>query len=187
MLLRPSSGLMTVYHSLEPVFVCMDDILVAFPDEASHKLHLSELFECLRDHSLVTDVAKCQFGQFSISFLSHRITPNGATPLAEKVKAVTTFRRLNTIKGLQEFIGMIKFYFCFIPSVAKIMSHLFSALLGKAKGLKPLVWKDDMLKAFYEAKRALEEASLLAHPHKETPTALTRDASDEAVGAVQQQ
>ena len=70
----------------------MDDILVASPAEASHKLHLSQLFEHLRDLGLVISVAKCQFGPSSIDFLSHRITPNGATPLPDKVKAVTTFR-----------------------------------------------------------------------------------------------
>ena len=50
---------------------------------------------------------------------------------------------------------MINFYSCFIVSAAKIMSPLFSALSGKAKGLKPLVWTDDMLKAFHGAKVAL--------------------------------
>ena len=67
------------------------------------------------------------------------------------------------------------------------MSPLFSALSGKAKGLKPLVWMDDMLKAFHEAKVALAEAALLTPPHRGAPTALTTDASDEAVGAVLQQ
>ena len=81
---------------------------------------------------------------------------------------------------------MINFYCRFIPSAAKIMSPLFSALSGKANG-KPLVWTDGMLTAFNEAKTALAEAALLTHPRKDTPTALVTDASDEAVGAVLQQ
>ena len=59
----------TVCHHLDAVFACMDDILVASPGEASHKVHLSQLFECLRDHGLVINVAKCQFGLSSIDFL----------------------------------------------------------------------------------------------------------------------
>ena len=78
---------------------------------------------------------------------------------------------------------MINFYRRFIPLAAKIMSPLFSALSGKAKGLKTLVWTDDRLKAFHEAKVALAEAALLTHPHRGAPTVLTTDASDEAVGA----
>ena len=150
----------TVCRGLEAVFVYMDDILVASPEEASHKLHLSQLFERLREHGLVINLAKCQFGLSSIDFLGHRITPNGATPLPDKVKAVITFRRPSTIKGLEEFVGMINFYRRFIPSAAKIMSPLFSALSGKIKGLKPLVWTGDMLKAFHEAKAALAEAAI---------------------------
>ena len=177
----------SVCHGLEAVFVYMDDILVASPGEASHKLHLCQLFERLGEQGLVINVAKCEFGRSSIDFLGHRITPNGAAPLPDKVRAVTTFRQPITIKGLQEFVGMINFYRRFIPSAAKIMSPLFSALSGKAKGLKPLVWTGDMLKAFHAAKVALAEATLLTHPHKDAPTALTTDASDEAVGAVLQQ
>ena len=177
----------TVCRGLDEVFVYMDDILVASPEEASHKLHLRQLFERLRDHGLVINVAKCQFGRSAIDFLGHRITPKGATPLPDKVKAVMTFRRPNTIKGLQEFVGMINFYRRFIPAAAKIMSPLFSALSGKAKGLKPLVWTSDMLRAFQGAKEALADAALLTHPQKGAPTALTTDASDEAVGAVLQQ
>ena len=70
-----------VCHGLEDVFVYMDDILVASPEEASHKLYLTQLFERLREHSLVINLAKCQFGLSSIDFLGNRITPNGATPL----------------------------------------------------------------------------------------------------------
>ena len=47
----------TFCHGLEAVFVYMDDILVASPEEASHKLHLSQLSECLREHSLVINLA----------------------------------------------------------------------------------------------------------------------------------
>ena len=43
----------TICRVLETVFVYMNDILVASPEEASHKLHLSQLFEHLRDHGLV--------------------------------------------------------------------------------------------------------------------------------------
>ena len=95
----------TVCHRLEAVFVYMDDISVASLEEASHKIHLSQLFEHLRDHGLVINMAKCQFGRSSVNFLSHQITPNGATPLPNKVKAVTTFRQPNTIFRSATFLG----------------------------------------------------------------------------------
>ena len=107
----------------------MVDILVASSDE---------LFERLRDHRLVINIAKCQFGFSSIDFLGHQITPMGAEPLPDKVKGIMAFRLPPTTKGLQEFAGTINFYCHFIPSAAKLMSPLFSALSGKSKGFKPL-------------------------------------------------
>ena len=65
----------TVCHGLDAVFVYMDGILVASLDKASLKLHVSQLFKHHRDHSLVINVAKCQFGWSSIDFLGDRITP----------------------------------------------------------------------------------------------------------------
>ena len=44
-----------------------------------------------------------------------------------------------------------------------------------------------MLKAFQDAKAALAEATMLTHPHKNAPTALVVDASNQAVGAALQQ
>ena len=46
---------------------------------------------------------------------------------------------------------------------------------------------EDMLMAFRYAKEALIKSTMLTHLRKEAPTALTTDASGEAVGTVLQQ
>lgn len=56
----------------------------------------------------------------TIDFLGHRITQHGATPLPDKVEAITQFQP-STVKGLQEFVGMVNFYHRFIPAAARIM------------------------------------------------------------------
>ena len=177
--LKNAAQTYTVCRGLELVFVYTDNILVASLEEAAHKLHIGQLFECFRKHSVVINVGKCQFGQSSIDFLSHQITPNGAAPLPDMVKVVTNFKQPVTIKGLQEFVGMINFYYYFIPMAAQIISSTFFVLLGIARGPKHLVWTRDMLNAFQEAKAALAGAVMLTHP--------CGDASNEAVGAVLQQ
>ena len=40
-----------------------------------------------------------------------------------------------TIKGLQEFVGMVNFYHRFIPSATQTMPPLCEALSGKQKSL----------------------------------------------------
>ena len=44
-----------------------------------------------------------------------------------------------------------------------------------------------MVTTFQNTKKALADATLLAHPASNTPIALTADASDRAVGAVLEQ
>ena len=132
-------------------------------------------------------MAKCQFGRSSIDFLGHHITQHGATPLTDKVEAIINFRQPATVKGLQWFVGMVNFYLLFIPSAARIMEPLFSALSGKANSLKLLVWTNDTLRAFQDAKTALIESTMLAHAREQALIALTTDASGEAIGVVLEQ
>ena len=48
--------------------------------------------------------------------------------LPEEVDAITQFAQLTTVKGLQEFVGMVNFYRRFIPGATQKMTPLFEAL-----------------------------------------------------------
>ena len=100
------------------------------------------------------------------------------------MEAVCKFKQPVTVKGLQEFVGIVNFYRRFIPAAARIMQPLFLALAGKPRTLQ---WSDGMVKAFTHAKTALAGATMLTHPRCNAPTSLTVDASDLAVSAVLQQ
>ena len=163
----------TVCHGLETIFIYIDDILAASENERSHKWNLSQLIDRLRDNGLVINKAKCQIGCPSIDFLGHHITQQGATALTDNVEAIATFKQPTTIKGLHRFVGMVNFYRRFIPFAARIMAPLFPVLSSKANVPKLLVWTEDMLRAFREAKEALIKSTLLAHPCKKAPIALT--------------
>ena len=174
----------TVCQGLDFTFVYIDDILVASEDVETHKQHLQELFQRLKDYGLVINLSKSQFGCDTIDFLGHRISNAGIMPLPDKVDAVVRFNQPVTIRGLQEFVGMANFYRRFIPAAAQTMLPLFEALAGKPKTLS---WSEDMVAAFRNTKRALANVALLAHPAQNAPISLTADASDRAIGAVLEQ
>lgn len=174
----------SVCQGLDSTFVYIDDILVASEDSTTHEQHLRQLFQRLKEQGLVINVAKCRFGQETLDFLGHQITSTGIRPLPEKVEAVTHFPEPSTVKGLQEFIGMVNFYRRFLPHAANTMLPLFEALKGKAKKLS---WNDTMRKAFEDTKKLLADATMLAHPRHDAQLSLASDASDHAVGAVLQQ
>ena len=176
----------TVLRDLPFLFVYLDDILIASASTAEHMKHLRTLFERLSQHGLIVNPAKCQFGRITIDFLGHRITKEGAVPLPSKVAAVADFQRPLTVRALQEFLGMVNFYHRFVPRAARLMRPLYEALKGKTT--KHIIdWTAEREAAFGDTKRALAEATMLAHPLPAALIALTTDASDYAVGAVHEQ
>ena len=144
------------------------------------------MFRRLVGHGLVIRLEKCLFGVSSLEFLGHQVSKKGSSPIQAKVKVIQTFPQPSTVKGLQEFLGMINFYHRFMPNIAAILSPLYGAL----KSFKPrqeLVQSQEMKQAFLNGKIALANAEMLVHPCFECPLALTSDASDVVVGAILKQ
>lgn len=178
----------TVCQGLDFVFVYLDDMLVASSDEQQHLKDLQHVFDRLRQHGLVINLAKCRFGKTQLDFLGHRVNSEGIIPLPDKVKAILEFQPPSTVKGLQEFTGMVNFYHRFIPAAAKHMQPLYQIFSKKSKNSSQTIqWTDLLLQAFNNTKYALADATLLIHPHPDAPTALTVDASNTAIGGVLEQ
>ncbi len=98
-----------VVAGLEGVFCYLDDILVASPDADSHRRHLQQLFDRLRQYGLVLNATKCVFGRPAVEFLGHSVTGDGAAPLEDKTAAIRAFPRPTTVKELQGFLGTVNF------------------------------------------------------------------------------
>ncbi|ROT84099.1 hypothetical protein C7M84_022719 [Penaeus vannamei] len=80
------------------------------PFEADHTRHLHALFGRLQEAGVIINPGKYQFGVASLSFLGHTVTPQGITPVQEKVTTIRKFPRPATEKQLQKFLGMFNFY-----------------------------------------------------------------------------
>ncbi len=117
-----------VLRDLPFLFVYPDDILMASATTVEHLSHLRTLFECLSQHGLIVNPAKCQFGLTTIDFLGHQITKDRAVPLPSKVNVVLSFPQPVTVQSLQEFLGKVNFYHCFIPKAAALMCPLHETL-----------------------------------------------------------
>ncbi|KAF7646138.1 hypothetical protein LDENG_00192610 [Lucifuga dentata] len=135
---------------------------------------------------LILNPAKCQFRLTTIDFLGHHVTKDGAVPLPSKVDTVTNFPLPLTVRALQEFLGMVYFYHCFIPQAAQLTRPLYEALKGKATR-HVVDWTAEREKAFVDTQAALANEIMLAHPSPKAPIAITMDVSDYAVGTVHEQ
>ena len=170
---------------LDFCFVYMDDLLVASKDEVEDVAHLWVIFQWLREAGLVLNVEKCQFGVSSVEYLGHHVAAAGVWPLPSSVAAVKNFPQLVSTKQLMSFLGMLNFYWRFIPGAARMLKPLTDALKGKPQ--KELMWTEEMKASFSRSKEALCHMATLAHPDPAARVFLAVDASDTHVGAVLQQ
>ena len=70
------------WHFIPFCFAYIDDVLIASPDEATHKQHLQSVLTRLQDYGIQINVDKSEFGVTSLTFLGHTVTPAGIAPLA---------------------------------------------------------------------------------------------------------
>ena len=120
-----------------PFCVCyVDDVLIFSKTHSEHLKHLRIVLEWLRNNSMLVKPNKCEFGLQEVEFLGHKISSKGVAPLPNKVKAISQFPTLQTVKQLQEFLGMIAFYHRFLPGIAQVLAPLTDLLQGKPKVLQ---------------------------------------------------
>ena len=168
-----------ILHDLNYCFVYLDDILIASTSPKEHEADLRSVFHLLATNGLVINTQKCIFGQATMTFLGHKITPNGITSVPEKVKVIIEFPKPNDKNALQRFLGMLNFYHRFLPGIAKRLAPLTEATKSRSK---VITWTDDCQTPFEAFKSSLASATLLNHPDPKSETRLSTDASDSAIG-----
>ena len=168
-----------------PFCVCyVDDVLMFSHTRKQHLQHIKAVLERLSENGLIVLEDKSIFRVSEIEFLGHTISRLGVTPVREKVKAIREFPQPSTLKGLQEFLGLVTFYHRFLPNIAAKLAPLNEMLKGNPK---LLTWTPDTEAAFRSAKQALADATLLTFPAPNAELLLTTDANDTAIGAVLEQ
>ena len=118
----------TIFRDVNCTFVYIDDILIASASEKEHMDDIRKVCERLRDFGLAIRLEKCIFGVNSVEFLGHEVSQYGTVPLPSKVKSIADFPKPSTVKGLQEFLGMINFYHRFLPQSAALLRPLYNAM-----------------------------------------------------------
>ena len=130
----------TVCRVLDFLFVYLYDILVSSKSTSQHEAHLRSVFQRLASHGFVINEDKCRFGATTIDYMGHRIISHGALPLPAKVDAIRVFSRPKTVKGLQQFAGMVNLYHRLVPNAPHIMRHIYAALSDASSSRDGAQW-----------------------------------------------
>lgn len=173
----------SILHGLDFVFPFHDDILIASDSHEQHLEHLKIVFQRLKEHGMTINSDKCEFGQTKIKYCGHLITPNGLSPLPEKVEAITQYKKPMIARDLRRFTLLVNFYRRFIPKAAETQRILQSLIQGNVKNdRRPVIWTPEAEIAFDEFKSKLANAALLAYPKENADIMLAVDASDTCIG-----
>ena len=70
------------------VLVFLDDILVYSRTMEEHTEHLRQVFAALKKYRLFVKASECVIQVREVEFLGQWITPQGAAPVKEKLRAV---------------------------------------------------------------------------------------------------
>ena len=160
--------------------VYRDDVIVfgRIFDEQLKRLEL--VFQRLAENGLKIKGSKCNFFQKRVSFLGHIISESGVEVDPEKVRAVERMKEPSSLKDVRTFLGLVSYYWNFIPGFGKTADPL-NSLLNQSNKFE---WSTECKNAVTELKKKLLDDPVLGYPNDRDPYTLTADASMTGIGAI---
>ena len=160
--------------------VFVDDILIYSKSEDEHEDHLRIVLQALRDHQLYAKFCKCEFWLTEMKFLGHVMSTSGVSIDHEKVEAVMSWERPESVFEIRSFLGLAGYYRRFIEDFSWLAAPMTRLT---RKGVK-FEWNDLCEKAFQELKRRLASALILIVPEQGQRYTVYCDASKDGLGCV---
>ena len=102
----------------------LDDIIIFSENESQHLEHLETVFSCLREAGLKIKWSKCDFFKSETHYLGHLISPEGISPLPNKLDCIKHMPAPKNAKEIKQFLGLTSYYRKFVPRFADISRPL---------------------------------------------------------------
>jgi hypothetical protein len=134
----------------------------------------------LRENQLYAKLSKCEFWLREVSFLGHVISKGGVSVDLGKVKDVLEWEVPQNVSEIRSFLGMARYYRCFIEGFSRIARPMTKLL---EKGSK-FVWTIECQASFDELKKRLTSALVLVMPDVQKSFSIYCDASRQGLGCV---
>jgi hypothetical protein len=161
------------------VVVFIDGILVYSHNEEEHDDHLRMVLQRLRDCQLYAKLRKCESWISEVLFLGQIINRDGLAMDPKKVADILEWKAPRDVRGIKSFIGIARYYRCFIEGFSKIARPM-TALLAKNVEFK---WTPKCQVSF-ETLKKLTTAPVLIVPEVHKPFSVYCDASYTGLGCV---
>lgn len=116
--------------NLKEVLVFLDDLIVFSTSLEEHEARLLTVLQRLRENGLKLSPEKCKFFQSRVRYLGHIVSRDGVETDPEKVTALKTWPRPQTLKELRSFLGFSGYYRRFVQDYSKIVKPLTNLTAG---------------------------------------------------------
>jgi len=160
--------------------IFVDDILVFSQRVVDHPHHLRATLQALAGKNFKVSIKKTTLAASRMGFLGHVIYPGRIETDPEKVKAITSWPRPESLQQLRRFLGTINYYRDFVADISRIASPLYAK--SRTKDFK--TWTAEEVAAFETLKHRLATSRALATFDSGRETQVQVDASAAGCGAV---
>nr|GEW27856.1 reverse transcriptase domain-containing protein [Tanacetum cinerariifolium] len=144
--------------------------------------YLEKMLKRCKDTNLVLKWEKCHFMVKEGIVFGHKISKSGIEVDRAKVDVIAKLPHPTSVKGVQSFLGHVRFYRRYIQDFSKIarpMTHL----LDKEN---PFNFSKECIESFNTLKKKLIEAPILVAPDWDLPFEIMCDASDYVILLLQE-
>ena len=162
-----------VLNGLKFAMTYLDDNIIFSENESQHLEHLETVFSCLREARLKMKRSKCDFFKSEIHYLGHLISPEGISPLPNKLDCIQHMSAPKNVKEIKQFLGLTGYYRKFVPRFAAI-SRKLTTLTKKDKKFE---WTPTCQKSFDLLKETLCGKPVVKYADTSKPYTLHTDAS----------
>lgn len=170
----------TVLFGLDGCAAYLDDVVVYSDTWDQHVLRISALFKRLSEAGLTVNLAKCEFGRATVTYLGKVVGRGEVRPVDAKVTAIVQYPVPVTKKELMRFLGMAGYYRGFCPNFSSVVAPLTDLLRHKSL----YIWSEACQSAFEMVKSLLSSVPVLVAPRADQLFKLQVDASAVGAGAV---
>lgn len=158
----------------------LDDLVLYSSSWEDHLTVLTQVFTRLRDATLTLNLAKCDFGKATVTYLGRQVGQGQVRPVDAKISAIAAFPVPSSRKELRRFLGMAGYYRNFCCNFSTVVNPLTQLLSPKTA----FSWSPECEHAFENVKSLLCHAPVLSAPDLAKPFKLEVDASAVGAGAV---
>ena len=146
---------------------------------ADHDKNMHALMLRCKEKNLKLNFDKVKFKLKEVSFIGHKLTPDGVKPDQNKCEAIIKMTKPEDAKGVQRILGIVNYLSKFLKGLTDLCQPL-RKLTHKNVEFK---WLEEHDKAFNSVKKAVTESPVLQYFDQTKETTLQCDASKFGLGA----